>query len=238
MSILFNTAKLVSALVFAMLTLGSTASQAIGSSCPDHSAYPMNGCSLPGLVAGSFPYFTQSVNVTLSNKPPKNGDFSLGDFSLKASYAGGASGVSEFRVSNSIDDIYYIDNTFLQFKAKSKKGDVTGSIKIMGKIGDNPHQQTLMTADLTGMWNSSSDGKLIGFNTMNIQCGAAITAIVPCTSAEVIYLSLNDALNFAEKGKSETTGLAVTSVPAPATAWLFGSGLIGLAGMARRRRPA
>ena len=77
MSILFNTAKLVSALVFAMLTLGSTASQAIGSSCPDHSAYPMNGCSLPGLVAGSFPYFTQSVNVTLSNKPPKNGDLLL-----------------------------------------------------------------------------------------------------------------------------------------------------------------
>jgi len=212
--------------VMGVITLGSGAGFA--ASCPDSSDYPMNGCSLSGLVGGSFPYFTQSVNVTLSNKP-KNGYFFL-----KASYGGG-SRVSEFRASNAIDDIYNIDNTFLQIKAKSHKGDVTGSIRIMGKIGDTNHQQKLMTADLTGVWGSSADGKLIGFNTMNIQCGAAITAIAHCTSAEVIYLSLNDALDFTKKGKFETTGLAVTSVPVPAAAWLFGSGLIGLVGVSRRK---
>jgi hypothetical protein len=53
----------------------------------------------------------------------------------------------------------------------------------------------------------------------------------------VIYLSeLEDALDLGgTKGKYKTTGLAVTSVPVPATAWLFGSGLIGLTGVARRK---
>jgi hypothetical protein len=37
------------------------------------------------------------------------------------------------------------------------------------------------------------------------------------------------------RGKYKTTGLAVTSVPVPATAWLFGSGLLGLVGVARRK---
>ena len=92
-----------------------------------------------------------------------------------------------------------------------------------------------MTADLKGQWNST--GQLIGFNTMNIECHAAIDALVDCTHNEVIYLSeLMDALNpGGTKGKYKTTGLAVTSVPVPATAWLFGSGLIGLVGVARRK---
>ena len=38
------------------------------------------------------------------------------------------------------------------------------------------------------------------------------------------------------KGKYQTTGLAVTSVPVPAAVWLFGSGLVGLAGVVRRRK--
>jgi hypothetical protein len=205
--------------------LGSSAGFAV-TTCPDPSSSgPMNGCSLPGLVPGSFPYFSQDVYVTLKNNKK-------GDFYLNASYGGG---VSDFRVSNAVDDIYNIDNTFFQFKAKSKKGDVTGSIRIMGKLDGMNNQQTLMTADLTGAWDNS--GNLIGFNTMNIQCGAAITAIAPCTSAEVIYLSLNSALYpGGDKGKYQATGLAVTSVPVPAAAWLFGSGLIGLMGVARRRK--
>jgi hypothetical protein len=53
----------------------------------------------------------------------------------------------------------------------------------------------------------------------------------------VIYLSpLKDALNpGGSKGRYKTTGLAVTSVPVPATAWLLVSGLIGLVGVARRK---
>ncbi|MGD2056420.1 MAG: VPLPA-CTERM sorting domain-containing protein [Gammaproteobacteria bacterium] len=214
--------------VLGVLTLGSGAGFAV-TACPDPGQYPYNGCSLDGLVKGSFPYFTQSAYVTLKNK--KNGDFYL-----TASYGGVASEVSEFRASNSVDDIYNIDNTFFQFKAKSKKGDVTGSIRIMGMLDGMSKQETLMTADLDGVWASS--GQLIGFNTMNIQCGDAITALVTCTTNEVIYLTqLNDALDpGGAKGKYQTTGLAVTSVPVPAAVWLFGSGLVGLAGVVRRRK--
>ena len=218
-----NIKKVLGVCVIGICILASNAVFAV-TVCPDPSASgPQNGCSLPGTVAGSFPYFNQSVYVTLQSK--KNGDFYL-----KASYGGSASQISEFVVPGTS---YNIDNTFFQFKAKSKNDNVTGSIRIMGKLDGMNGQQTLMTADLTGAWDSS--GQLIGFNTMNIQCSDAIKAIAPCTSAEVIYLSLDDALYPGEeKGKFQTTGLAVTSVPVPAAAWLFGSGLVGLMGMARR----
>jgi len=213
--------------VLGVITLGS--SVGFAATCPDAGEYPYNGCSLEGLRAGGFPYFTQSVYVTLKNK--KNGDFYL-----TASYGGVASGVSDFRVSNSVDGIYNIDSTFFQFEAKRKNDNVTGSIRIMGMLDGMSTQQTLMTADLDGVW--ASTGQLIGFNTMNIQCGEAILALVDCTSSEVIYLSqLQDPLDpGGAKGKYQTTGLAVTTVPVPAAVWLFGSGLIGLAGVARRRK--
>jgi hypothetical protein len=206
--------------------LGSSAAFAV---CPDTGSYPLNGCSLGnGVVDGSFPYFEQSVNVTVKNK--KNGNFQL-----SASYGGAASGTSDFVVGTSPQDVYSIDNTFYQLKAKEKKGDLTGSIRIMGKLDGSNAKETLMTADLTGVWDSS--GSLIGFNTTNIQCSASINAIAPCTSAEVVYLTqLQQSLDLGGvKGKTSTTGLAVTSVPLPAAAWLFGSGLLGLVGVSRRK---
>jgi hypothetical protein len=201
--------------------------------CPDTSAYPLNGCALGGdLVAGSFPYFEQSVYVTLHNR--KNGSFSL-----NATYGGVADATSDFLVNNT-GGLYPIDNTFYQLKAKynSNKDELTGTIRIMGTIDGQPSRQTLMTADLTGVWDSS--GALIGFNTMNIQCGSAITAIVPCTLNEVVYLTnISTPLSPGEgKGRTSATGLAVTSVPLPAAAWLFGSGLLGLVVVSRRSRRA
>jgi hypothetical protein len=96
-----------------------------------------------------------------------------------------------------------------------------------------------MTADLSGPWAISEDGTLLGFNTKNIVCHSAISAYVPggCTQNEVIYLALQDAITDGTM-KLKTTGLALTTVPVPAAAWLFGSGLLGLAGIARRRKTA
>jgi hypothetical protein len=214
--------------VTGICALGSSAVFAAG--CPDLSAYPLNGCSLPGLVGGSFPFFSQSVFVTLKNK-------NNGDFKLKARYGGVATKESTLFFSPSIEDTYTIFKTSFRFNARYKNGDLTGSIRIKGKIPDLniDSRQMLMTADLTGVWNST--GQLIGFNTMNIWCNAAINAVAACTHNEVIYFSqLKDSLDLGgSKGKFKTTGLAVTSVPIPATAWLFASGLIGLAGAARRK---
>ena len=57
-----------------------------------------------------------------------------------------------------------------------------------------------------------------------------------CTTNEVIYLNLLEAIGpDAGARKIKTAGIAVTSVPLPAAAWLFGSGLLGLIAMARRR---
>jgi hypothetical protein len=205
-------------------------SAVFAASCPDLSAYPLNGCSLPGLVDGSYPFFLQNVHVTLKNR--KNGNFRL-----KARNRGATARKSTFYVSPSPDDTYAIHKTRFRFKAKYKNGELTGRIRIKGKMPELgiKKRRTLMTADLKGQWNST--GQLVGFNTMNIECHAAIDALVHCTHNEVIYLSqLEDALDLGgTKGKYKTTGLAVTSVPVPATAWLFGSGLIGLTGVARRK---
>jgi hypothetical protein len=48
----------------------------------------------------------------------------------------------------------------------------------------------------------------------------------------------NDWLTTAKTGKYyiEYEPAAVAAVPVPAAVWLFGSGLIGLIGMARRRK--
>jgi hypothetical protein len=205
-------------------------SAVFAASCPDLSAYPLNGCRLPDLVDGSFPFFIQSVVVTLKNR--KNGDYKLW-----ARYRGIAPKKSTLLFSPSIDDTYSIYKTFFRLKARYKNGELTGRIKIKGKMPDLDitRRQVLMRADLKGVWNST--GQLIGFNTMNIECNAAINAVSACTTDEVIYLSeLMDALNpGGPKGKYKTTGLAVTSVPVPAATWLFGSGLIGLTGVARRK---
>jgi len=219
--------KLLSGLcVIGVWALGTSA--VFAASCPDLSAYPLNGCTLPGLVNGSYPFFLQNVHVTLKNK--KNGNFRL-----KARNRGVAAGKSTFYVSPSLDDTYAIHKTRFRFKAKYKNGELTGRIRIKGKmpeLGLNK-RRTLMTADLKGQWNST--GQLVGFNTMNIECHAAIKVVAVCTTDEVIYLSeLEDALDLGgPRGKYKTTGLAVTSVPVPATAWLFVSGLLGLAGVAR-----
>ena len=226
MSRSLTTARLASVFAFALMTLGSTGSFAITSGCPDISDYPMNGCSLPGLVEGSFPFFYQAVHVSYVQS--KRSD----DFKVKARFL-------KYSPSSYLyvdpEDVLAITGTRLKFKAKVVDGTATGRIKITGRIDELGIRGKLMTAELEGSWGA--DGTLIGFNTKNIQCNPAIDAYVRgCTTNEVIYLNLLDAIGpEADARRIKTTGIAVTSVPLPAAAWLFVSGLLGLAGIVRRR---
>jgi hypothetical protein len=52
-----------------MSVIALESTDAYASSCPDSSAtFPGNGCSLEGLVPGSFPYFQQGVLVDYKKK--------------------------------------------------------------------------------------------------------------------------------------------------------------------------
>jgi len=134
---------------------------------------------------------------------------------------------------------YDIEKISYNLKARGyEDGSAEGSIKISGKIDG---QKIKITADLNpekktpGVWDSSEDGMLWGFNTYNIEC-KGLEAYTACTKNEVAFLNLVSAIGPASGfPEISTAGTAVTSVPLPAAAWLLGSGLLGLITVSRRR---
>jgi hypothetical protein len=107
---------------------------------------------------------------------------------------------------------------------------ISGNIDLLKTSG------LLMSANLTGVYGE--DGKLVGFNTKDIWCADAINTAIGgsgCTKAEVVYFSLDGTLDLNAKNSQKLYGTAYTSVPLPATVWLFGSGLLGLVGVSRRK---
>ena len=225
--------------LFGMLGLGSSSSFA---ACPDATEYPHNECSMQqeqGVIDGSYAYFDQGAKVKAKNST--EGD--LKKFEAKIE----KKSVSLLLFYFDPDGTYDIEKATVKVKAKVQKdGSVKGSVKIKGKIDGLgiSKKKTLMTADLTGEWSVSDDGKLFGANTKNIVCHDSINARSPCATSDVVYVTLDEAINSTKK--LTTTGTAVTSisgeilppaeVPVPAAVWLFGSGLLGLVGMARHRK--
>ena len=88
----------------------------------------------------------------------------------------------------------------------------------------------------SGAWDGNADG--VAIVTCGVDCAegdtytlnysATVPAGDPSGFGGVMY-------NFFLTG---TVGAAVSAVPVPAAVWLFGSGLLGLAGVARRRKSA
>ena len=220
-------ASKIKTLVFVCLTgvlaFGSTGSFALINGCPDPAMFPGNGCDLsPTIKPGSFPYFSQAVDVKY--KETSNG-FKIQAKFLSKSHLSSLSGP---------DDVFDINNTKFKLKAVMKNDELSGTVSIKGKMKDLgiKKQSLLMKADLMDFAN---DENILGFNTDNIVCHQAIIDAVGCTSSESVYLSLIEDIFESGASKVRTAGVAVTTVPVPAAVWLFASGLLGLAGMARRR---
>ncbi|MEN8206519.1 MAG: VPLPA-CTERM sorting domain-containing protein [Pseudomonadota bacterium] len=125
---------------------------------------------------------------------------------------------------------------------KQSKVTINGTIRTEeGKVSGR-----LLAARLGDLLNGPGyalTDTLIGFKTHGLKCHAVIESISPgaCEGGESAYVSLHKRLDDVTK-KYKSAGLAVTgsaetkAVPVPAAAWLFGTGLLGLTGVGRRRK--
>jgi hypothetical protein len=115
---------------------------------------------------------------------------------------------------------------------------LSGNLQIKGRIGDLGINdiEVLYEADLTSFNFSGFDvDALFGYNTEMTFCHAALAAY--CTPAESVYMEIQDGQSFnLDSLKFSANGVQVTTIPVPAAVWLFGSGLIGLLGAAKRKR--
>ncbi len=182
--------------------------------------------NLPGIVAPSLPAFLDGVTVSYSK-------ISSSTRVLSATYAADL-GTQKLVYPNKV---FSVKDTVYTLNAKFNSSNVfqSGTVSMQGTIsglGINS-LQTLMTADLTA-FGKGYGGYVIGFNTSNIQCNPLINAYNQCTKAESITMALGKSFNFQTDYKAK--GYALTSVPVPAAVWLFGSGLMGLVGVARRTK--
>ena len=123
----------------------------------------------------------------------------------------------------------------------------SGSLRLTGAIPGLgiKKNETLVTANITD-WNLSGTQSgdpllgggfdLWGFATSNIVCSPML--LVSCTLNESVYIELDEAFSgqFSDYkiNKFRTNGFAISTVPVPAAAWLFGSALGFLAWLRRR----
>jgi hypothetical protein len=226
--------------VFLLCTVIFASTNIFASTCPIGNPDWYNGSCIDGLVAGSYPYFETDVILEADIKNQKKIKFTAYEDPTRTD--------SDLKKSDT--ESLGITDTKFKFSFKEKWDKKTGEwefskghISIFGftnETGKGP--VTLMSADLTGEW--AWNGNLIGFNTTGIVCDPAINAWLGgggCTTDEVVYFSLESGFPSGfpyTDGNFSRSGVAYTSVPLPAAVWLFGSGLLGLAGIARRRKAA
>ncbi|MGD8312492.1 MAG: hypothetical protein PVJ66_07830 [Gammaproteobacteria bacterium] len=218
----------VAGLIMTVLGAGpATASNLV----PAADGFHVQGYTLPGISDAGWANFENNVTVRVINQ---------GSHGAMLIARGGAGKRNFFNLDP--DTSYPIRGGSYLLRATFDASDnlTGGSVRITGSIDTEYGRASgvLMTARLGDPhggdgtdWNYNSD--LIGFDTHNIVCHAVLASFSCHSDAESAYLSL-DAGGFSGLENYTSTGLAVTTVPVPAAAWLFGSGLLGLLGAARR----
>lgn len=132
------------------------------------------------------------------------------------------------------DDSYAVTDLSYKLRADFDYASQTfldGTIRINGVIDDFGASGVLFTATLDEF---ATDGDLIGFNTTVTSCNDVLDCIVG--SHESVYLAEFGGGFSLDLKKFRADGIAITTVPVPAAVWLFGSGLLGLASFARKRK--
>jgi hypothetical protein len=218
-----------SALMLAAAGIGSAQAASLLNYNPDGT---VDGFSLPGISQAGRPNFENTVNVKVQ-KRGKNG------FKLKVRKEGKGSYFNTSTESLKIQNGKY----FLDAYFDTGGNFLNGTLKIKGLL-DTPlgtAKGTLMTATLGSGLGGGIDfaytSTLLGFNTNHIVCDSIIDEFVGgCTSNESVYIALQEG-GFSPTTKNfKSDGLSVATVPVPAAVWLFGSGLIALVGITRRRK--
>jgi hypothetical protein len=192
---------------------------------------------LPGIVSSSLPAFETPVRVSYLNNS------SGSKITAVFNYMGGDSNLVFSSQTFGVQNTKYRLTAFFDSYNVFQSGTVQIRGKIPGLVSGHGIQ-TLMTANLTS-FASNALGDLLGFNTDNIVCHPDINVFASCTTSESVYLALSKGIfedgkkeGWEKFGKFTTTGVAITSIPVPAAVWLFGSGLLGLSAVARRKKMA
>lgn len=83
---------------------------------------------------------------------------------------------------------------------------------------------------LSGTWDNTNFTATTGWDLSVVMCPDTI-----CTAGPRLYNALTDFTNNGSQFANLSNARAFSVVPVPAAVWLFGSGLLGLVGFARRK---
>ena len=138
---------------------------------------------------------------------------------------------------------YTVDNLSYKLRANFTNDKsptlIDGTVRINGSIPSLGAQGVLLTADLNTF---VTDGDIIHFGTTLTSCASAFLS--ECLSddgefrTEAVWLfDFGGGFDVKHK-KFRADGTAITTIPVPAAVWLFGSGLLGLVSLAKRKKAA
>lgn len=151
-----------------------------------------------------------------------------------------------FTVTNTSAMMQTFDITFaLPVSPTFTNGYMTGSLSGSYTDADSSGGATLNLNDWDGLIGTSSEMNLFSFAgpCFGIDCSVTIDEVFqgPTLYTGAVDSTIGIHMNFALSAGDRVTfdtRFEVTPVPVPAAAWLFGSGLLGLIGVARRKKAA